>query len=269
MDRKCCALSDLTSKKPELGKWGCWRFFHKVPAIRPYLPQTGTLTLPALRTYLANSQAVYVKPSAGFGGRGITKVWRTKTGYAFVQERGVPMRTATVEELYRRLRANARPNITYIVQRGITLAEINGRPYDIRLMMMRVHGKWQYVGMLAKVAGPNSVITNIGRGKGDVTDIDTALRRSLGLSDVQIERLKKEMIALGYQTCQRFDDWKRYYQIGLDLAVDKNGKLWMIEENTRPAHSLFAKLKDKSMYNRIKQVVSIWRQGRKQKQVSS
>ncbi|MGZ4135522.1 MAG: YheC/YheD family protein [Tumebacillaceae bacterium] len=252
-------MSENTTKKPELGKWGCWRFFHQVPAIRPYLPQTTTLSLLSLKNYLAKYQAVYVKPSAGWGGRGITKVWRTQTGYSFVQERGSAVHCATVEEVYRRLKASARPGITYIVQRGIALAEINGRPYDIRLMMMRVHGKWEYVGMLVKVAGPNSVITNIARGKGYVVDVDTALKRSLGLGNAQIARLKQEMVALGYATCERFNDWKRYSQIGLDLAVDKNGKLWMIEENTGPAHSLFAKLKDKSIYNRIKQIAGSWR----------
>lgn len=257
------------TKKPEMGKWGCWRFFAAEPSIRPYLPPTSILHVNSLRNFLTTHNAVYIKPSAGWGGRGIIKAWKTPTGFAFVQEVGQPIHCATVENLLQKVRQGARPGGTYLVQKAIPLAQVNGRPYDIRLMLMRVKGQWQYVGMLAKVAGPNSVVTNIARGKGYVLDVDTALRRSLGLSHVQIEALKQEMIELGMRTVKRFDAYKRYYQIGLDLAVDQNGKLWMIEENTGPAHSLFAKLPDKTMYNRIKQVVAMWRKNRAAKSSST
>ncbi|MBL0385178.1 YheC/YheD family protein [Tumebacillus sp. ITR2] len=254
----------MKKRKPELGKWGCWRFFAQVPQIKKYLPETAVLTQVSLQKFLGKYSSVYVKPSAGWGGRGITKVWkREDSGYSFVVERGKAVHSKTISELYRQLRARQRPGITYIVQRGIQLAKINERPYDIRLMMMRVHGKWEYVGMLAKVAGPNSVITNVARGKGYVSDIDTALKKSLGLSETQRAKLKKEMVTLAHRTVNRFEDWKHYSQIGLDLAVDTSGRLWMIEENTGPAHSLFAKLRDPRMYRRIKEITRIWRKARR------
>ncbi|KEO84926.1 YheC/YheD family protein [Tumebacillus flagellatus] len=253
----------MEKRKPELGKWGCWRFFAKVPEIRKYLPSTAVLTESSLRRYLEKYGSVYVKPSAGWGGRGITKVWkRADGGYAFVVERGKAVHSDTMAQLYRKLHRRQRPGIVYIVQQGIQLAKIDGRAYDIRLMMMRVHGRWEYVGMLAKVAGKNSVITNVARGQGYVADIDTALRKSLGLSEKKRSALKKEMIALGHRTVKRFEDWKHYSQIGLDLAVDVNGRLWMIEENTGPAHSLFAKLKDQRMYRRIKEITGIWKRSK-------
>lgn len=250
--------------RPELGKWSLWRFFAAVPAIRKYLPSTSILTLASLNKYLNHYGSVYVKPSAGWGGRGITKVWKRpgNVGYAYVIERGIPVYCKTVNEVYTKLRAKHRKDIIYIVQQAIQLAKINGRPFDIRVMMMRVYGKWECAGMLAKVAGPGSVITNLARGKGYVTDIDSALQQSMQLTEQQRTKLKNEMIRLGHLTAKRFEDWNRYSQIGLDLAVDAKGRLWIIEENTGPAHSLFAKLKDQTAYRRIRQIVAIWQKSK-------
>jgi hypothetical protein len=61
---------------------------------------------------------------------------------------------------------------------------------------------------------------------------------------------------------KRFNDYNYYWNLGLDLAVDKSGKLWMIEENTGPALYLFAKLKDKTMYRNIMRIVASRRRKR-------
>ncbi len=245
-----------------MGKWGLWKFFSSVRSIRPFLPPTTLLTRSSLAAYLANYKAVYIKPTGGCQGRGVIRAWKTDSGYSFVRERGAPVACPSIDDLYRKIKPGGR---SYIVQKAIRLAEVAGRPFDIRLMMMRgPDGKWQYVGMVAKVAGPGSVITNLGRGKGYVTEVETALRRSLGLRPQAIEAVKQQMIRLGYDTCRRFDDYKRYWQIGLDLAVDKRGNVWMIEENTGPAHFLFAKLRDKSTYRKIRQFAKAhWARGRR------
>jgi hypothetical protein len=39
------------------------------------------------------------------------------------------------------------------------------------------------------------------------------------------------------------------------MGVDTTGKLWIIEENTGPGWALFRKLKDRSMYNKIKSIL--------------
>lgn len=241
-----------------MGKWGLWKFFAAVPAIRPYLPPTAIFTKTTLNSFLSKFGSVYIKPIPGSQGKGIIKAWKKGDRYWFVKERGKAVAAASIEDLYRKIKSVSL-NVWYIVQKALHLAEIGGRPLDIRLMMMLDKTRqWKYIGMLAKVAGQDSIITNIARGKGYVLDVDTALQRSLGANREQIEAIKKQMIQLGHQVTKRFDDYKKYWQIGLDLAVDKNGKVWIIEENTGPAHSLFFKLKDKSTFRKIKEIAALY-----------
>ncbi|HEX7056655.1 MAG TPA: YheC/YheD family protein [Bacilli bacterium] len=239
-----------------MGKYSLYRLFNQVKEIRPYLPSTSICTLFTLAIYLHNFREVYIKPAGGGQGRGVTKAWRTNGRYYYVREKGDPVRCDTVAEMFRKLGlARKKP---HIVQRGIQLARVNGRPFDVRVMMMRDRAKrWTYVGMLAKVAGRKSVITNVARGGGYVLPIDAALRQSLGLTGERAEQKKQEMIRLA-QACNRAYSRVRYdWQIGYDLAIDRNGKVWFIETNpTIPAHGLFRKLPDQTMYRRIKELAA-------------
>ncbi|WP_051330877.1 YheC/YheD family protein [Aneurinibacillus terranovensis] len=256
-------MAEKKRKRREMGKWGLWNFFASEESMRPYLPPMKIFTKASLTSYLSNYGVVFIKPDYGWGGRGITKVWKTNGGYSFIKEKGQVVSCASLDTLYNKIKRNCRSRATYVIQKGINLARINSRPYDIRLMMMRYKGKWKYVGMLAKVAGPNSIVTNLARGKGYVTEVEHALKKSLRLEKSQMEVLQKEMIQLGHKTCKRFDQYLKYWQIGLDLAVDQDGKLWLIEENTGPAQSLFAKLKDKTAYRKMREISAI-RKRRKQ-----
>lgn len=251
--------------KPELGKWALWKFFAAVSSIRPHLPPTAIFNKTSLSLFLAKYGSVYIKPIPGQQGKGIVKAWKKGNRYWFVKERGQAVSSPSVDDLYHKIKATGL-NVSYIVQKSIDLAEIGGRPFDVRLMMMLDKPRqWKYIGMVAKVAGPSSVITNVARGRGYVLEVDEAIRRSLGANHEKIESIKKQMIQLGYKVCRRFDDYKKYWQIGLDLAVDKQGRVWVIEENTGPAHSLFYKLKDKSTFRKIKQIAALYPRRRKRK----
>ncbi|WCK55543.1 YheC/YheD family protein [Aneurinibacillus sp. Ricciae_BoGa-3] len=250
-------MADKKQRKREMGKWGLWNFFASEEDIRVYLPELDLFNRSTLESYLSNYSVVFIKPDYGWGGQGIIKAWKTGNGYSFVRIRGKAISCETLDSLYMRINKFCMADKRYVIQQGIEVAEINQRPFDIRLMMMRENRKWQYIGMLAKVAGESSVITNVARGKGYVTDINYALKQSLELGNEQIEELKEEAKLLAYKTCYKFDEYKAYWQIGLDLAVDKYRILWMIEENTGPAQSLFAKLKDKSMYNKMRGLTAL------------
>lgn len=248
-----------TERRPEMGKWGLWKFFSQNDFIRSYLPPTTLLSKQSLHSYLERYKSVYIKPCGGWQGKGVIKAWKDVDRYIYTKESDNQISCASVKEMYRKIMQQS-SNRKHIVQMAIDLAEISRRPFDIRLMMMRnANGKWKYMGIMAKVAGHGSVITNLARGRGYALEVETAIQRSLGFSSRKIEQLKKEMIRLGYKSCQRFDDYNRYWQIGFDMAIDKKGRIWMIEENTGPAHSLFAKLRDKSTYRKIKRMERAYR----------
>ncbi|MCD1257703.1 YheC/YheD family protein [Paenibacillus athensensis] len=229
------------------------RTFKKVSQLRAYLPDTARGREPQIAWYLERYPAIFIKPNGGGRGIGVTKAWKKGALIYYVKEKGTPRTANSVRSLSKQLGLKKNP---HIVQQAIHLAKVDGRPFDIRLMMMRDQLKrWKYIGMIAKVAGNQSVITNVARGKGYVMSIDHALQKSLGLTGARASEKKNEMIRLA-KVCTRIYSKSRYdWQIGYDLAIDKDGKVWFIEINpTVPAHGLFRN--ETSTYRRIKQIAA-------------
>jgi len=236
-----------------LGKIHFHRMFQKVPQLRAYLPDTAMCDETRLAVYLDRFPAIFIKPDEGGGGSGVIKAWKKGALIYYVKEKGKQQSVNSVQALFQNLNLKERP---HIIQKAIDLARIKGRPYDVRLMMMRDRSKrWTYIGMVAKVAGAQSIITNIAKGKGYVMPIDKALRKSLGLSLPGAAEKKNELIRLA-KICTRVYSKSRYdWQIGYDLAIDRKGKVWFIESNpTVPAHGLFRK--EPSVFQTIKQLAA-------------
>lgn len=234
------------------GKYQIHKWFYKSAYIRLYLPDTALCDELTLTSYLDQYKTVYIKPEDGCQGIGVIKAWKENGGYWYVIERGDPIYCASISEMYQKLFSdNGNP---YIVQRAIQLAQINGRPIDIRLMMMRdANKRWNYAGMLAKLAMEKSIVTNVSRG-GSILSVDKALNKSLGISGEKLESIKEEMIRLCYVCNRVYSRYVYQSEIGYDIGVDQSGKIWFIEANRGPSRVAFAKLKDKTMYRKIRQL---------------
>jgi len=236
-----------------LTKWRLHRFYAQNPGIAPYLPPTAFLTPQSLQRFMSKYSTVYVKASTQHTGKGIVKAWKVNKGFRFVKVRGRASFAASIPDLYRQIR-QSNPKQSFIVQKEIDLALVQGRPFDIRVMMMRdAERKWQYAGMVAKVAGQGSVVSNVQRGGGYATTVDHALRQSLGSSAARINRIKKELVQLSHSIMKHSEKYPFFsFQCGIDLAVDKKGKVWIIEVNLHnPSHGLFNKLSDKTFFKRV------------------
>ncbi|QRG69095.1 YheC/YheD family protein [Brevibacillus choshinensis] len=250
-------------------KWSLHKFFAKSPHIHPFLPPTSLYQPALLQTYLGKYDTVYIKPTRTHMGKGIIRVQKEGGGYQFVKERGEPVHVSSLGELQQKLEKQCAEK-KYIIQKGIDLAELNGRPYDIRVMMMRNGlGKWQYAGMLAKVAGSDSIITNVARGGGYAVTVPHALEKSLSLRPPEIRKIERSLIRLSYQVCSHFNKYRHSAQIGVDFAVNKHGEIVLIEVNYDfPSHGLFAKLKDKTYFRTIKRLHFQYRSRVKRKKSS-
>ncbi|MGZ9584937.1 YheC/YheD family protein [Paenibacillus marinisediminis] len=248
------------------GKWSLHLFYMRDPNSRKLLPETQLLNSKSFRALVGRYGSVYVKPNMEHTGKGIMKVWKMGGSYRLVKVRGKQRKFETLNEVTRSVmnEAGGKP---HIVQRTIDLAEISQRPYDIRVMMMRDrHDRWLYTGMLAKVAGKTSIVTNVLRGKGFVLPVEEALRRSLTTDKTRQKHILSTIIKTSYTICKRFNHYKYSSQIGIDFALDRSGQLWIIEVNfDYPSHSLFAHLADKRMYKLIKKTHRDYLQRKRQR----
>jgi hypothetical protein len=246
-----------------MGKWYLHRFYSKDSEIRKYLPPTSIFNAQTLRIFMKKYGAVYIKPDKAHMGKGILKAWKTHRGYAFVLLRGVTVKCASLDELYKEIKKRSLSQ-RYIIQKAIPLAQINGRPFDIRVMMMRnIRDRWQFFGLYSKVAGPKSIVTNVTSSRGYVTLFEKSMKQSLGYSKEKAARVKKQLIRLSNKNCKRAGKIKYYQKIGNDFAVDKKGNISIIEVNfTYPGFKGFSQLPNQKYYWGIKKMNNILRKRR-------
>jgi len=247
-----------------LAKWKMHRFLSNHPEIAKSLPPAAVFTPSSLVTFMENHKSVYIKGNTLHTGKGIIKAWRVPNGYQYIRVSGKAHYSPSAIDLYQEIK-KTNPNQMFIIQKAIDLATINGRPYDIRVMMMRDGvRRWQYAGMVAKVHGPGSVISNVRRGGGYVTTVEHALAQSK-FDKARIESIKEQLISLSKKIIHYSESYPFFsFQSGIDLAVDKLGKVWIIEVNLHnPSHALFYNLTDKTHYQRIRRLYIDYRKHNK------
>jgi uncharacterized circularly permuted ATP-grasp superfamily protein len=253
------------SSKWDPSKWELHRLYAKHPDLRKLLPPTSILTLDSLSHYLDQYDAVYIKGKNEHTGLGIIKAWKNRSSYRYVKIKGEASKEKYVNDLYQKVKSGRRHR-SVLVQKAIDLARIDDRPFTIRLMLMRDgKRKWQYAGMLAKVSGKDSIVSNIRRGGGYAATVDEAMAKSLGYGPERIERFKKKLIRTGFDIVDyAVAKGYRTHEVALDLGVDKKGKIWIVEVNLcYPSYKVFDRLEDKTYYNRVKELAAAYKERRK------
>ncbi|OPH60734.1 hypothetical protein BC351_16170 [Paenibacillus ferrarius] len=232
-------------------KWTKYKLLRKSPEIKMYLPETAWLKERTFLSMLTKYGEVIVKPTGSYGGNGVIAIKQTALSTYEVQDGAKKKNFSDKSKLAAFVKKKAGKN--HIVQQRIPLASVNGRPFDLRVMVQRRPGSsWQVTGKLAKVAGNGFIVTNIRLSGGKVVTVEQALKQSelssINTNDflAQLDKvalLSAEQLSLSYHGVDT---------MGIDMAFDKKGNVWIIEVNFAPMLELFLKLKDKSMFRIIK-----------------
>ncbi|GGD75121.1 YheC/YheD family protein [Paenibacillus nasutitermitis] len=199
--------------------------------IAPHIPPTRMFSSVNLRNMLRTHGMVVIKPVVGAGGNGVIKVTLASGGYThtyYSQKRSFQ----SFDGLFHSLN-NLRKGRRYLIQKGIRLATINGRPIDYRVKYVKQpNGHWTITAMVGRLARPGLFVTNLCRG-------GTQLRGSEGIrlsvSSHAVKNKKQEMRKLTRLSTEILE---RHFpgigQLGFDYGIDQNGKMWIFEVNTRP-----------------------------------
>lgn len=141
-------------------------------------------------------------------------------------------------------------NREYIIQQGIPLMKHKGLPFDLRVLTQKnLQRDWETTGILGRVAAPGKIITNI-HGGGRLATFDELVRPHLNQN--QFQQLRSELYRLGIHTAVQLQrSFPRLKEIGIDIALDEDGRPWIIEVNTLPGIYAFGLLPDKETYRKI------------------
>ncbi|MCL6626145.1 MAG: YheC/YheD family protein [Alicyclobacillus shizuokensis] len=220
-------------------KWQVHEWLTANRRTRAWVPLTARYTTSAAAAgFIARFPLTYLKPVHGSLGLGVIRVERSGDGYQWTMRRKhAPAQgafAASAEELVERLkpRLQSRP---YLLQQGLVLATVHRRPFDIRILMQRDgSGQWRRTKMFARVARSGEVTSNLSSG-GEAYPVPAVLSQIAGRG-AKTGRLLRQIRRTAWHVVdvvERGAD-KSFAELGIDLGIDQEGRVWVIEVNSKP-----------------------------------
>ncbi|MFC4077268.1 YheC/YheD family protein [Salinithrix halophila] len=216
--------------------------------LRKFIPATSWYSGKALEKMMAAFPTVFIKPDKGGGGAGIVRVRQREDSIEICYRK--ECRCTDSRSLHTVLDNFLNPHKRYLIQQGIEMAKVGGRPFDIRILMQKPKSEWMVGGMAAKVAAKGLFITNHCKG-GKPLPVEEALDRAYGQGNPLKSTILSDLIQIGRLTAEVLDSrFPGIRELGLDVGPDSEGRLWIFEVNTRPNFHLFRRL-ERDQYRRI------------------
>jgi hypothetical protein len=222
-----------------LNKWEVYKALRIRKSTAKWLPETVRFNRKSLNTMVKKYPAVFLKYSYGSLGKGIIKVKRLPDGqfaYAVAKKGGTNWKKcSSPDSLYRQLgylSGNA-----YLVQRGIDLAKYKGQIFDLRTQFQKNgQGEWVLTGVAVRVAGKNRFVTHIPNG-GRAASYNGVMNEVFGLTSLTRQQVNEQLEEIRAQVPTLLEKELRLSLavLSLDIGVDKNGRIWIIEINSKPA----------------------------------
>ncbi|MFD2613501.1 YheC/YheD family endospore coat-associated protein [Paenibacillus gansuensis] len=221
-------------------KWTLFEWLKKSRSTRKYIPTTRKLTTAAeLAKLLKLHPMLYLKPERGKAGAGIMRAAQVpQKEYPYrltIQDNkgSHTLKFATLAKLWTKITKTAASE-EYIVQQGITLASMNQRPFDLRLLVQKNYkGQWDVTGVGARVAGLFSITTHVPRG-GSIEDPEKVLISSFGSDHAKKILVKARHAA--HLIARQLEKGSGHLlgEMSMDMGVDDKGGVWFFEANSKP-----------------------------------
>ncbi|MFO7247249.1 MAG: YheC/YheD family protein [Bacillota bacterium] len=221
-----------------LDKWTVHRKLAAVPELAPHLPDTRFYQGPAtVKELLDRYGLVYLKPSNGSLGRGIYRISKERRRFVV----SYTTLSGTIRRVFSRWaqaaqflvpRLGKRP---YLVQQGLLFLTYQQAPVDFRVLVQKGRtGAWGVTSIVARTGPAGGIVTNLARG-GASLPAAQALTQALPLSAPRpsLTALRQKALLVAKSIEQTIPG--HFAELGIDLAVDVHGKIWVIEANAKPS----------------------------------
>jgi glutathione synthase/RimK-type ligase-like ATP-grasp enzyme len=207
-----------------------------------------------LQEVLQRHSSVVIKPAIGSGGHGVVKIQK-QNGKNYTLHTGLKKMTLNRKNLPLQIKQLIGSR-KYIIQQTIQLISYNNRPIDFRILLIKPKNTWIYGGVMGKCARKGKFVTNHGQGGTPMT-LQKAINSSQLRNRTRPNTMEKKLQTLGAQVSKTFDQYSTSFRVlGLDVAIDKKAKPWILEVNTYPNYKLFKYHSDKTLYGKIHHTIS-------------
>lgn len=206
-----------------------------------YLPETHSFTsFSEIERMVETYGHVYLKQADGSNGEKIRQVLYDpeKDDYycRFFDNKNRLYKFDSVESLINHM-YQGNDSEKLIVQQGIRLIRVDKKPMDFRVHVNKDdNGQWNVSAVAAKIAAEGSPTTH-SRFGGIVRSLDEVFPEEKKREAYQ-EKLHKA--ALDLAAAIEDNVGGIVAEVGFDLGIDRNGKVWMFEANSKPGRQIFS-----------------------------
>lgn len=230
----------MLNATPKISKWDTIDTLQSLPQLKEIIPDTTPYnSYSEVEKILERHACVYLKPNLLSKGRGIFKLSKTSDGQYRIE-----YRTTEANHVANLDNLNVLDSLMskytevgggYIVQKEIEKAQFKGNPFDLRVLFQKnFQGNWEISGIVGRIGAEGSIITSP-RSGGEVENFTTILQEITGSTESVIERLISGITNLGRKICLVLEDkFGISTEFGLDMAIDKDLRIWLIEVNSKP-----------------------------------
>ncbi|MFT9848325.1 YheC/YheD family endospore coat-associated protein [Aneurinibacillus sp. REN35] len=223
-----------------LDKWQIYQRLSLLPEAASFSPYTELYKGAAsLTDILQHYPYLYLKPSSGSLGRGIIRIVRTKDGYVCQYDSlngTVTRRYATFGPMHQMLRSRIGKQ-PYLMQQGLHLVKLRGGIVDFRALVQKnKQGEWSITSIVGRSAPTSSsIVSNVARG-GTMLSLQRTLT-AVGFPPIACKTIAASVREHALLIARLFEQSieGHYAELGIDLGIDKNGKVWLLEINSKPS----------------------------------
>ncbi|MEN1937023.1 YheC/YheD family protein [Paenibacillus sp. 102] len=222
-------------------KWNIHQLLINEKTVASLLPQTETFQhFEQVEHFLSSYKHVYMKPVHGSFGRNIYQIFysTTENCYYCRYREGTQNKLRKYHSLETLINhvMQGQDLKEFIVQQGIVLLRIGGQPVDFRVHTNKNRfGYWRVSAIVAKIAGKGSMTTHINSG-GEVK-----LLQDIFPDATERVRITNKLTDVAIQLSSTLDQCMKgnIGEIGFDLGLDKDEKIWLFEANSKPGRTVF------------------------------
>ncbi|WP_223068447.1 YheC/YheD family protein [Paenibacillus caui] len=239
--------------RPLRDKWTIYQVLSRKPEFRPYLPETAFFnTLSDVHRLLKKKNIVYIKPIQGTGGRGILCIESIGPKLYRIQGRNRKRAIVPSQKLHLSRMGpfllGWKKGTRFLVQEGIRITLPSGRVHDYRMLVQKNgSGKWSVTGCAGRIGPARSVTSNL-HGGGSAAAMSLLLKKWID-SEQKRQEVRREAENISLEIAAYLETlYGPLCELALDLAIERNGKIFVLEVNPKPAREVFARSGDVEAY---------------------
>jgi glutathione synthase/RimK-type ligase-like ATP-grasp enzyme len=238
--------------RPLQGKYHTYSLLRTHESIASCLPETRRYThsndiVKMMRQY----GDICLKPNGGSHGRGVLVIHRQANQSYLIRGRDrqnrafhfTRLHVSDVVDWCHKFIGTTR----YIIQPYLTLTTADGTPFDLRLLIQKNEQKlWTMTGSAIRVGHPRSITSNL-HGGGKAVSWESFCQDQLPreqLPDI-IEQIKQCTRLVPTHIEQKHGP---LVELGIDIGIDRQGRVWLLEVNSKPGRSVFLQTGDHQLH---------------------